>query len=849
MKKIIIAFWIIIGIASSLAWQVNAQSPNIFKPIQGGTGIGSANSGNIGQCLKVLDNSPFTYELGSCGSSGGGADGNWVYFNSSGIKLATTSNQVVIGASATTSTSKVEVVKSNGSFLNLFNSAVATTGNTTELLFSGNTTEDGVVNFGKIHVEVTDNGPGSDVAPMIFSGFNYGSGLVEEQLRLTPNGTGVGFSEGFVSIPKYLTIGASSSPYTNFTVSGSSDLGNSALAGYFIATTSTASTFPYASSTALTVSGALYNTSLSNGCLNVTSGLIGSTGSACGSGGGGGSGIGWASTTAPDSNSIYSTQLSNVGIGTTSPWRKLSVNGSSDLGTNALAGSFTATSSTATSQFNGTIVVGTSTVINSVDPGITISRSVNNGTAGNGHAFSDSSQVNRTGTIGYNSFDARIDINGTSNYDHYAAFQSIPDYNSSGTMTNYYGLFSGLNRTAGTITNAYGVYVDALTGGTNNYGIYVEDNNSAFVDNSSGEGISVTVANNTGTDGTSATLAFNNASTNAVTAKISNERVGSGNYALKFQNFNASGLFEAMRINNSGNLGIGTTSPYAKLSVVGPVAAAYFIATTTATSTFGGGINLSSGCYAINDVCISGSGGGGGGTLTGSGTDNYVGVWNGASSLEGTASFQWNEATKTLSATNLTASTSNFGQGDFTYDYATGTTTISSLETGAMSFTDDAGVLSWMDLPVLAAPSGTAQSYTAQLDGLDMLTVYGVSRGSGLIGQTGIGIGTTTPSALLHIHQNAFAASSTMSFMISSSTAAFATTTQFSIANNGNTSIGTTTNSKLLDVYSTATTTIRFDSNSVTRGACLVMKDQDGVGYTYVTANNGALTASTVSCE
>jgi len=54
----------------------------------------------------------------------------------------------------------------------------------------------------------------------------------------------------------------------------------------FTATSTTASTFPYASTTALTVSGSLYNSSLSNGCLNVTSGLINSTGVACGSGGG-----------------------------------------------------------------------------------------------------------------------------------------------------------------------------------------------------------------------------------------------------------------------------------------------------------------------------------------------------------------------------------------------------------------------------------------------------------------------------------------------------------------------------------------------------------------------------------
>ncbi|OYV83482.1 MAG: hypothetical protein B7X04_04110 [Parcubacteria group bacterium 21-54-25] len=42
-----------------------------------------------------------------------------------------------------------------------------------------------------------------------------------------------------------------------------------------------------------------------------------------------------------------------LGIGTTTPWRTLSVAGTSDLGTNALAGSFTATSTTATSTFSG----------------------------------------------------------------------------------------------------------------------------------------------------------------------------------------------------------------------------------------------------------------------------------------------------------------------------------------------------------------------------------------------------------------------------------------------------------------------------------------------------------------
>lgn len=123
------------------------------------------------------------------------------------------------------------------------------------------------------------------------------------------------------------------------------------------------------------------------------------------------------------------------------------------------------------------IHVGNQNVENSTDSQVLVSRSIT-GTGTNPHSFSDSSDLNRAGTVSFNSYDARVTISGANNYGHYVSFQSAPVFNSSGTTTHYYGLFSSLVVNSGTVTNSFGVYIDEGSGaGTigSQYGLYVEE--------------------------------------------------------------------------------------------------------------------------------------------------------------------------------------------------------------------------------------------------------------------------------------------------------------------------------------------------------------------------------------
>lgn len=173
--------------------------------------------------------------------------------------------------------------------------------------------------------DVTASGPGSVAATLATVNSNVGSFTnanitVNAKGLITAASNGTGGSGGSGNVA---TSSAETSGYVPFWTSTSATpatLGSDS--GFQYNSTLDRLTVSYASTTALNVSGGLYNTSLADGCLNVTSGLIGSTGSACGAGGGSGGGT-WSTTTTPVSGQLSNytnntTDIVNIGANATS---------------------------------------------------------------------------------------------------------------------------------------------------------------------------------------------------------------------------------------------------------------------------------------------------------------------------------------------------------------------------------------------------------------------------------------------------------------------------------------------------------------------------------------------------
>lgn len=106
------------GVTIGKATTTQATSTNQFATT--GTFTNLTGTSFTGFGLTSCSGSTFLQWSGgtfACGtpSGSGGTDVNWSFFNNSGIRVATTSNQVLIGASATTSLSQLQVIQPTSS--------------------------------------------------------------------------------------------------------------------------------------------------------------------------------------------------------------------------------------------------------------------------------------------------------------------------------------------------------------------------------------------------------------------------------------------------------------------------------------------------------------------------------------------------------------------------------------------------------------------------------------------------------------------------------------------------------------------------------------------------------------
>lgn len=484
----------------------------------------------------------------------------------------------------------------------------------------------------------------------------------------------------------------------------------------------------------------------------------------------------------------YPTPVGVVGLGSSTPYAKLSIHATDFPASRPLFVVATSSSNVSTTTVfnilgNGNVGVGTTSPFTNLSVTGNIHASGNitcGGTCGGGSGTVNSS------TAGYNAYYASTGsaVSGTS-----TLFMSPTERVGVGTLLPAVKFHSVIN--TGTIAGAF--ERNATSNGSSV--VQIGSTNSALetatvsgIKNSSAGTLSLQTGSTAiGTEGTDRLyiLSTGNVGIASTTPwgllSVNPSSIGAAP-AFVVGSSTATHLI----VSNSGNVGMGTTSPYAKLSVVGQAVAAYFTATTTTASIFP---------YASSTAL----------TVTGR---TYLGT-GGAQAVIGTTAVDTNAALRINNTSVANQLVIGNGSADTTH-------------------TVD-----------IYTPSGSSQNNVSLIRTANTQNNFLQFQPQG-----------ANTSSNVNWLMGSVANSNNFSF---STWNGGSVTEYLSVTNNtggGFVGLSSSTPSSLLSVGSsgTATSTVFVDSGTG-KGSCLVMKDSDGTGFTYITANNGVLSASTVSCR
>ncbi|MBP9697665.1 MAG: hypothetical protein KBD65_00510 [Candidatus Moranbacteria bacterium] len=269
---------------------------------------------------------------------------------------------------------------------------------------------------------------------------------------------------------------------------------------------------------------------------------------------------------------------------------------------------------------------------------------------------------------------------------------------------------NGLNLTANAIDTetALAVTANALTSG---FGLSIASSSAALTGALQSITLSGSNASNTGS-----LLALDNTGTSNANTSLYIKHYATGTNNLAFRIDDVSGDTTPFVVDGTGAVGIGTTAPTSLFELYGTGAADIVGTLTAPDATYDPIFKFRTGLTPA--VMFS------------------MGIDNSDS-----------DKFKIYSGDGL-------GSGDEFVIDASGVTTIANLNLGATSFDENAGIVSWMDMPVTSSAAvDVIQSYSALIDGNSLLTVYAESDGADGIQDKRIqigegGAGSTGPTLL-----------------------------------------------------------------------------------------------------